>query len=278
MTILTSTDELWLVDGVPLNAYCWNVASLGGGGSTGGRFDFPPLRGTNRTFAYRPGATFVPKVVDERPMTLLMWVAGVDPITGEPSRNPEVQWNDNWNTLRRLFWTPDRQVTIDRKWKLNVASPALLEASALAQFQDLSTPLAMTGRARADFAADFLLADPYFYGAPIVTTISSGTPVTIHNPGDAGAFYTGVTVEFIGGTDPVLTNSTPTPNVICSAAGAIGDITLDVRNFLVSPSTYPLGDIGHSGTRSWFGVVRGDNTVTLTGGGSAVVTFSPPYL
>jgi hypothetical protein len=275
--VLASTDELWTVDGLPLNAYCWAIASLGGGGG-GGRFDFPPLRGSNRTYAYRPGAVFLPKVADQRTITLTMWVAGVDPATGQPGANPVVQWNDNWNTLRRAFWTPRRQVTLDRKWKLNVSAPSLLEAAAQAQFQQSSTPLAMTGRARADFAVDFQLADPFFYGAPIMTTVISGTPVTIHNPGDDAAAYAGVTVEFIGGTNPVLTNTTASPVITCSAAGAIGDITLDVRNFLVSPGSYPLGSIGHSGARSWFVLLPGDNTVTLTGGGTAKVTFSPPYL
>lgn len=276
MTVLASTDEVWTLDGLTLNAYCWAIASLGGSGS--GRFDFPPLRGSNRSYAYRPGAVFQPKVADERVITLTMWVAGIDPATGLPAHDVVTQWNDNWNTLRRAFWTPKRQVVLDRKWKLNVSSPSLVEASAHAQFQQSSSPLAMTGRARADFAVDFQLADPFFYGAPIVTTVTSGTPATIHNPGDDDAAYTGVTVKFVGGTNPVLTNTTADPDIVCSAAGAISGITLDVRNYLVSPGSYPLGNIGHSGARSWFVLLRGDNVVTLTGGGTAVVTFSPPYL
>ncbi len=99
MTVLTTTDELWYVDDVPLNTYAYNIVTLGGS-----RFDLPPIRGSNMTYAYRPGQVFRPKVADQRTVTLLMWVAGVDPATaGAPGpHGPQQSWADNWNMLRRL--------------------------------------------------------------------------------------------------------------------------------------------------------------------------------
>lgn len=276
MTVLTTTDELWTVDGEPLNTYAYNIATLGGS-----RFDLPPVRGSDMTFAYRPGQVFRPKVADARTITLLMWVAGIDPTTtGAPGPyGPEQSWRDNWNMLRRLFWGPGRQVTLQRKWKLTIGgTPTLVTGTAKAQLAPtpLSSALAMTGGARADFAVDFILSDPYFYGDQISTTITSGAgPTTITNPGDDSAYYSGVSLAFSGGSAPVLTNTTPDPDVTCSVAGG-GTVTLDVSNFIATGTA--LGNVGHSGARSWFGLERGANSVNLTGGGTCVVSFSPPYL
>src|SRR5712692_9521566 len=177
MTIQLSTDELWTIDGTPLQTFAYNIATLGGS-----RFDLPPLRGSNMTFAYRPGQIWRPKIADARTMTLLMWVAGVDPNTrGAPGPyGPQQSWADNWNMLRRLFWGPSRQVVLERLWKLTVGgTPTLVAGTAHAQLgpSPLSSALAMTGPARADFAVDFVLADPFFYGTPIVTTVNAGSTV-----------------------------------------------------------------------------------------------------
>lgn len=284
MTVL-STTETWSVDGVPLNTYAYNIATIGGA-----RFDFPGLRGSNIQSAYRPGTIWRPKTPDQRVITLLMWVAGIDPNTyGAPGPfGPEQTWNDNWNMLRRLFWNPRRQMQLTRLWSLtdpNTGLPALVSGTALVQLSPspLSVPLTMNGPARANFAVDLVLSDPFFYGVPVSTTVNLGGGLTtVHNPGDDSAYYSGLSIAFDGTlSSPVLTNSTPTPSVSCSLSSAlIGTTTLDVGAFTVSPSSYPLGSVNHSGARSWFGLEAGDNNVSLTGSGSgsAVITFSPPYL
>src|SRR6266566_7984494 len=160
MTVITTTDELWSIDSVPLNTYAYNIATIGGS-----RFDLPPLRGSDMTFAYRPGQIWRPKVADARVITLAMWVAGVDPATrGAPgAHGPEQSWRDNWNMLRRLIWAPKRQKQLTRLWKLTDPStgvPTLVEGIARIQTaaSAFSTTPTMTGPARADFAIDFTLA------------------------------------------------------------------------------------------------------------------------
>jgi hypothetical protein len=100
-----STEEFWSVDGVSLHQYGWAVTTVGGS-----RYDLPPRRGSNMPIAYRPGQVHRNKLPDERVITLVMFMVGADPGTGpaigsSPTVDDErVQWNDNWDFLRRLVY------------------------------------------------------------------------------------------------------------------------------------------------------------------------------
>lgn len=282
MTPIITSDEYWDVNGTALNTYAHNIATFGGS-----RYDLPNLRGENAQFAYRPGSEFRSKVADSRVITLMMWVAGVDSESGNPDSSDQVlRWNDNFNALRKLFWKPKSQISLTRRWRLTdpiTDTPAVLVATAQAQIAGNMSPN-MTGRTRADFAVDLLLADPYFYGSSITSSHidAGGAPVTVNNPGDDSAYYTSVYVDFVGTmTDPKLTNTTPSPDVWVKVSGSVtGTTTLDIGKYLINPSSIPLNRVSHSGARSWFGLLDGDNSLSLTaasGSGYAVVRFTPPY-
>src|ERR1044072_4937930 len=114
-----SSDEYWEIDGTSLNQYCWAIKSIGGS-----RLAVPKLRGDNTLFPNRDGRAFRSKNADSRVITLAMWVAGIDPSTDQPATtNEKIQFNDNWKTLQRLFWSPDQQLTLTRLWWENVGSP-----------------------------------------------------------------------------------------------------------------------------------------------------------
>ncbi len=282
MPILNSTSEYWDIDGVSLNTFAYNIATIGGS-----RYDLPPLRGEDSQFAHRPGSEFRPKTVDSRIISLAMWVAGIDPETGNPDPDDQtLRWNDNWNSLRRLVWTPNRQVVLTRRWRLTnpiTLEPEIVVASTLAQISNTMTPQ-MTGRTRADFIVDFKLTDPFFYGSEITSSnIAVAGSQVVNNIGDDAASYNHVYVDFVGPlTKPRLTNTTATPDVWVELSGEItGTVTLDVNNFTISPSSVLLNRASHSGARSWFGLLRGNNSVSLSadaGSGHAVVRFKPPYL
>ncbi len=283
MAIILSSDEYWEVDSSPLDTFAYAIATIGGS-----RYDIPNLRGDNAQFAYRPGTEFRPKVADSKVVTLLMWVAGIDPETGDPdSSDQRLRWNDNYRALRKLFWTPRRQIALTRRWWLTdplTDTPTMQVATAQAQIAGTMTPQ-MTGRTRADLAVDLLLADPFFYGESITSdhVDAGGSPVTVHNPGDDHAYYTNVYVDFVGTmTNPKLTNTTPSPDVWVQVEGSLtGTTTLDIGKYLVSPSSISLNRVTHSGARSWFGLLEGDNTLSLTvasGSGYAVVRFTPPFI
>ncbi len=270
-----STDEYWSVDGVSLHQHGWSVTTVGGS-----RYDLPPRRGENIRFAYRPGAVHRSKLADSRTISLLMWVAGADPATGNATGDARLRWNDSWDFLRRLVWKPGgSQVTLTRRWYLTVGGvKTLVTADAQAEVADSMAPT-MTGRTRADFTMTLLLADPYFYG-PTVTVPLSGT-VTVNNPGHDICGHDGLQVDFTGGSSPRLTNSTPNPDVWVQYTGSPGGtVTLDTGRFtaISSGGTNLIGGVSHAGARHWMVLMPGNNSLTLTGGGSGELRFRPPYI
>lgn len=310
---MNTTEEFWSIDGVSLHQYGWNVATVGGS-----RYDLPPRRGENIKFSYRPGAVHRRKVADSRVISLVMWVTGADPATGNAVEDPTVRWNDSWDFLRRLVWKPGgEQVTLTRRWKLTVnGQPTIVEADALAEIADTMTPT-MTGRHRAEFTMTLLLADPYFYGPQVEVPLNLNTPVSVFNPGHDVAAYGGLEVDFTGSlVNPRLTNATPNPDVWVQYNGTVLNwqsqtLTLKTETFEATKlpvindpavwmdpwlrdrpelirrypkaSTSPnvIGDIQHSGAQHWMGLLPGANLFTLTaasGTGRAVLRYRPPYV
>ncbi len=295
MTAPHTTDEWWDIDGVSLHRPGWNVSTLGG------RFNVPPLRGNDQTFAYVPGEEWREKLPASRNITLNMWTQGVDSTTGAYDVDQRRKWNDNWRFLTNLFWTPDRQILVTRRWLLSDGNdaPYIQTAEALAQYVGGLEP-SMTGRTRSTFAVELKLHDPFFYGAQTDTQVNVGSTVTIHNPGDAVAAYRNLYVFLVGPlTNPVLRNNTPNPDVWVKYAGSITAgqvIRLDIEKFTAfaadpeftvpeSPNDPPpmnrLGYISHSGSPTYMGLLKKNNSLTLTadsGTGHAIVRFRPPYL
>lgn len=278
--MVNTSGEWWSLDPgdgtgeVSLHQEQWSVATVGGS-----RYDVPPRRGDNIVLPYRPGAIHRPKTPDQRRVSLVMWVsADADDGTGDC----EQSFNDNWDELRRLVWTySGRQVRLVRRWRLSSytgTGAPLLVADALAE---LAGPmeLHMTGRTRADFVMDFLLADPYFFGAERRVVIPSGSTVTVVNPGHDLAAYRHVTVDLSGPGQ--LTNYGPEPNVWVRYEGT-GPVHLDVSNFLATSGTRSvIGKVKHSGARYWMGLLptRGGFVNTLTASGcTATLTYRPPYI
>jgi Phage tail protein len=277
--VANSTTEYWEVDGVSLNQYCWNISTLGGG-----RLALPPLRGDDIQYAYRPGRDWRAKTPDSRVISLAMWVVGIDPDTSLPGADQGTQWNENWRSLRNLFWTPRGQVALTRRVKYE---SGIQTTTALASLAGSMEPT-MTGRTRANFVVDLLLSDPFFYGSSITVNVPRSTPTIVANPGDDVVAYRNFSLTFNGPlTNPKLTNATSDPDVWVKVGAAIasGDsVTLDVGEFTAtrtSDSANLVGGVTHSGSRTWLGLIPGDNTLTLTsdsGTGTVDVTFAAPYL
>lgn len=276
-----STTEFWDVDGVPLNSYCWAIKSYGGS-----RQSLPNLRGDNKLVPKRPGRRFAPKIADSKVITLAMWVVGVDPDTNVPSRHSQaVQWNDNWDALRRLVFTPEREVALTKRWLRNAASPELVQATAAAQIAGAMEPN-MTGRTRADFAIDFLLADPYFYGDEISSiTIPLNTDFTVVNPGDVKVMHNSFNIEFEGDlVNPTLQNKTNGAWMKINTLIPSGtNVNVDVASFKATRSsdgTSVAQTISQGGERHWMALEPGNNVMRLDSSGTGVarLTFRPAYL
>jgi hypothetical protein len=282
--VANSSEEWWAVDGVSLHQYGWSVATIGGS-----RYDVPTRRGDDIRLAYRPGEVHRPKLVEPRTVTLVMWMTGTNPASGTVASDGILQWNDNWDTLRRLFWRPNGgRVTLTRRTKLTIsASPTILVTEAQAELTDTLAPR-MTGRTRVEFAVNFLLADPFFYGPLATENFALNTPVTVTNPGHETAAHNNLEIDFIGPlTNPRLTNATPSPDVWVQFTGTVSSgqtLRLSVPNFTatrVSDSANLIAGISHSGTRYWMALQPSSNLLTLTassGSGSAQLRYRPPYI
>lgn len=277
-----SSEEYWEVDGVSLNQYCWAIKTIGGS-----RLAVPKLRGDNTLFPFRDGRSFRAKNADSRVITLAMWVAGVDPATDQPRvSNQDVQFNDNWKALQRLFWSPDEQLTLTRRWWENAGTPVLRTATAKCELAGTMDPT-MTGRSRADFAVDLLLSDPYFYGPEISANLTTSGTTIVTNPGDIPVWST-INMTLNGElTSPVITNQTAEPDVWMRINTAVVDdpINISVGDFTVI-NTFDdsnlTGSVTHSGFRAWMKLLPGNNTLKLTstgvGTGDVDLTFQPAYL
>lgn len=286
-----TTTEYWTFNGISLNQNWWNIATIGGS-----RFSAPTLRGSNYTVPFQTGQVQRPKFADSRVVTLLMWTAGIDQTTGNPSADQITAWNNNYQQLRALFWqmtsTGSSQSSLVRQWNITQGgTTGLVTATAQAEIAGTMEPT-MTGRTRADMSIDLLLADPYFYGNQQTQTLSRNTPANVNNLGEgvAGEASQGfLTVTFNGVlTNPTLTNSTAGVSVTYNgsiASGSSHAISLDCVNFLATDgsSNNVIGNVGHAGARRWMVLESGSNTLELTstGGsdsGNCVVAWAPPYL
>lgn len=276
-----SSDEWWEINGVSLNQYCWAIKTIGGS-----RLSVPKLRGDNTLLPFRDGRMYRTKNADSRVITLAMWVAGVDPATDQPANNQKVQFNDNWKSLQKLFWSPDAQLTLTRRWWENAASPVLREATALCELAGTMDPT-MTGRTRADFAVDLLLSDPYFYGPEISTDLTTSGTAVVTNPGDISVWST-IDITLNGElVSPLIANQSIEPEVWMRVNTAIVDdpIIIDVGDFTVLNTfnnSYFTGSVTHSGFQAWMKLIPGDNILKLTSTGNstgnAVLKFRPAYL
>lgn len=272
-----------------LNQPFWNIATFGGS-----RFSLPPMRGTDIPVAFQAGQQWRYKFPDSRVLTLVMWAAGIDQVTGNPATDQRLAFNNNYQQLRAMFWarnlTGSVQGQLTRQWWITQAgSTAIVSATALAEIAGTMEPT-MTGRTRGDFSVDLLLADPYFYGGQQTQTLAYNTNTTVTNKGDgvaaegSGSFFT---ITFNGPlTNPTLTNSSAGVSVTWTGVITGGhSVVLDCVNFLASTDlgANVISGISHAGARKWMGLTPGAQTMKLTstvGGdtGTCLLTWTPPYL
>jgi hypothetical protein len=241
---------------------------------------------------YAAGQTYRQKYPDSRTITLMMWTAGINQTSGNPDpTNQLLTWNNNYQQLRAAFWVRNAngsaQAPLVRQWSLGTGT--LVSATAMAEIAGTMEPT-MTGRTRADFQVDLLLADPYFYGASQNQTLAYNTVTAVTNLGE------GVVAEGSGGTftiqlngpltNPTLTNSTTGVSVTYGATIASGHYVLvDTVGFsaLTDAAANVIAQISHAGARRWMVLASGSNSLKLTstnGGdtGTAALVWTPPYL
>jgi hypothetical protein len=266
--------ETWAIDGVALLSLASDVQRIDTNLA-------PPLRGEDRQYAFRPGAEYRPRVTDSRSITLGLWLIGQDG-TGATVADYMANYAAAERTLKRLL-RPDGggQFEISRTWTDDLGThtatghgiaPGGIERN-------------RAGRHAGRVTVDIGMADPFFYGTPVVVPLAVGVDTPVENLGDEAT--AAAVVTFDGPlSNPTLTNSTLTPDVWVKAGTDLADgdsLSLDVQRTSIvraSDSANLIGSLTHSGARAWFALGRGTNTVTLSadgGAGTAALTFQPVY-
>ncbi len=139
----------------------------------------------------------------------------------------------------------------------------------------IPTSLVFANKDATDPFQKFLLTleamDPYIYEQALRSqAFASGTPVSVTN---AGTALTPVTISLIGGTNPRLTNNTTGEYIAFTySSGGTIIVTTEFGNKTVTISG--VNQIGKLDLGSiFFQLAVGSNSLTLTGGGTATVTW-----
>lgn len=271
-----STETYWEVDGISLQTMAFDIESMGS------RLTPPPLRGDDYTIPYAPGDVWMPKQVGARILPLDMWVIGVNEDGTAPTGVAAHTFDDNFRKLRQLLWTPNRQFVLTKRFYVG---GVLKTASALGQYAGGLDP-AMTGRTRGSFSVDIKLADPYFYGPPINTTLVTGTQnVTVDGDDTTRA----IKIHVDGPRKNVkVRNATLNVDVQYFADLSSGDkLDIDVKAFsaVTDPAAMApynsTGKIRHTGDANWLLLRNGTNSLVVssdTGIGAVIMTRQEVWL
>lgn len=137
-----------------LNHYGYNIATLAGHGA------LAPVVGENVPRTNRHGRRWRPKVVDQRPMSLSMWVRGsfADDRFSMPFDQRQ-QFVANWEQLKSIFGVYDRQLLITRRLDLPTG---LVTQHCTAELRGDMDPTPQ-GDSAATFNVDLVMADPFWY-------------------------------------------------------------------------------------------------------------------
>lgn len=279
-----STDTFWDVDGVSLQTLAHNITTWGGS-----RQSPPPLRGGSVQIGARRGRLWTPKVEDSRTMTLQMWVNGANDDGGMPtSGDRRAEFEHNWSVLRKLLWTPRRQITLTKRFRL-YGETGIRTAIAKAQYAGGLDPT-MVSRDLAVFSVDLTIDDVYFFSAPVDLPLLRGSQTnTFEYLGDGRT--TRMKIDWNGtlNTGTRLTNVTDDDTLWCSPTSALppgGLVSMDVdaHKATTTPSGAAAykssGRVSHGGDAFWMAFDPGYNKLSLGGSpnGSVQISFQEAWL
>lgn len=279
-----TTDTFWSVDGVSLQTYAYNIETTGVD-----RMGVPSLRGDDVTIPFAPGDLWRPKVPDSRTIYLSMWVVGANTDGTLPGgSSSRKKFEENWYTLRNLLWTPNREITLTKRFR-PLGSTTVVTASAKAQFIGGLSP-DMSGTQRARFVAQLKLADPFFYGAEETINLNNHnvqTPVDVK--GDYDTHKINVTFS-PSMTTALIRNQTGsgadmlTQTLSIQGRSVTTAVNIDVAQFYASQGSINVSGFIHSTSSPyWLTLKPGVNTLRLTKGsnsesGYAIIKYLPAYL
>lgn len=276
MTVL-ALGERWTFGGVELSTYATLIRQITGADA------MPPLRGEDAPYSGLPGRLALPKVEDSRRIALALYVAPTDADGVLVAPTGKRQTRINLDALKLVLARRHVRAPLVRHMPDGSTRSALAECVAIDGFED------RFGGELIGLVADFLLADPYLYGAdvPVVQAIAaSPTDFVLTSPGNRRGHR--LVVDFTGPiSNPRLSNLTIDPAgthylELLVAVGAGLHAIVDVGRFVASNNgANAIGSVRHSGALPFLEIDPGANNLRVTAtapGGSVTFTYSPPFI
>lgn len=230
----------------------------------------PALTGGPYQLPGRAGATFAPYQVGQRrfPVAVMFQGRASDGVTAGQQQLADQR------SLGRLLHCPGEPLTLTLETDLVVGGQVLAarwvaEATMPGYGPDLSAEL--VSRAVLEF---FLLPGYWRDENASSTPLTSGTPVTIDVDSDARTDWVQVTLT--GGADPTIANSATGKTL--SYSGSPASASLDVRAFTATDGGADVRSHVSSDDVVWLELAPGQNTLTLSGGGTATVAWRGVHL
>jgi hypothetical protein len=268
---------------ISLQMQHWNIGVWGGS-----RFSLPTLRGQDIEQPYRAGMQNRPKFPNSRTITLGMWTAGINQVTGQPDTADQIlAFNNNVQQLRQMFYqrgpSGSVQSQLRRRWRVTQQGLAqVVTATAMCEIAGTMEPTNM-GRTSAAFSVDLLLADPYFYGAARELAIgTAGGSIFGAGEGVVGEGYPSPVSAFtlsLSAGPVTVTNQTAGVSVTYGATIANSPVLLDILNSTAADDAgnNVIANVSHSGARPWMVLVPGSNVISVSAG-TATFNFSDCYV
>lgn len=267
--------ERWAFAGVDLSSYATLVRQIVDVDS------LPGLRGEDTPVPSRDGRYPGGKRFDSRRQALQLFVSSLPP-DGVPVVADDTQARINLDALLAVLSRRSRGALVR-------TMPDGSTRTAMAEVVQASVPDYPVGTSAFMLVVDFLLSDPWYYGADVTaddTIAASPTDLVLAHPGTVDGSR--LVLDFTGPlSNPRVANLSidPAGGFYVEALVTVGaglHLIVDVwAATALNDGLNAVGSIRHSGAFEWLRAQPGDNTmrVTATGvGGDASITLSPPYV
>jgi hypothetical protein len=272
--------ETWYWNGMALASPYWNISTFGGS-----RFGLPVNRGQNVQVPYRSGQAQQAKYLDQRTITLTMWLNGAGSVAGwQLPADQRLAFNNNWQRIRQAFLTRNAggsvQGQLQRNWYLTQGgSPQLVTSTAMAEIAGSMDPT-MNGRTGTAFSLDLLLSDPYFYGAARSQAVTGTGSVSALGEGVVGeGFPSAVNAFTVTLSAPATVTNTTAGVAFTVGTGPAFPVVVDCLNYTVTDNAgkNQAFYFSHAGSRMWMTLLNGANTINVSAG-TATFAWNDAYV
>lgn len=256
-----NTETYWDADGTSLHTYAWSIETIGGMGP-------PPLKGEDIGIPHKHGQQWMPKSFDANTLTLAIQLRGVDQSAGAGAvAATREKYQENWNDLIRLLWTPGRQVALTKRF---YDQGFMRTATAMVEYLGGMQPT-LIGRSAARCTVDLKVAGGVFYDSSPQTFNLVAGDQTINVRGNAPT--RNIELTFNGARDkPQVRRKSPGldhqvqyfKNILSGDYATLDIMNQEATHVGEGPTFESTLDVRTSGAPYWLELQPGNNVVNFS--------------